>query len=281
MYIIADDDKFIFCSDVKVYHNKNYKIIMIEGYLGGVKMRIITWNIGEDERNENGKLDLKSYEYIIDIIKENNIDIICLQEAIIESDYLPSIADYIKDNTSLKYNIEYGLSDSHINMRCKMGVVICSKYPIDNYELFMLDNPNLIYSKDENTTYYSHDKGFIIAKIGSFHVITGHCLPFHFFKKNPLDYLQIFQKADEKFKNIYNKNNKLILCGDFNYGDVNKLFPNVMTNMKDLINCPTRKDRQSDHFIISDKLSCTYINISDNIYNHKLGIFDINDVNTN
>lgn len=46
-----------------------------------------------------------------------------------------------------------------------MGVVICSKYEIKNSELFMLDNPNLVYSVDSNITYYSHDKGFIIATI--------------------------------------------------------------------------------------------------------------------
>ena len=46
-----------------------------------------------------------------------------------------------------------------------MAVVICSKYEIKNSELFMLDNPNLVYSVDSNITYYSHDKGFIIATI--------------------------------------------------------------------------------------------------------------------
>ena len=78
-------------------------------------MRIATWNIGEDETNNDGKLDMMSYEYIIRMIKKEKIDILCLQEAIIKSDYLPSISDYIKNNTELKYNIQYELSDSHIN----------------------------------------------------------------------------------------------------------------------------------------------------------------------
>ena len=46
-------------------------------------MKIVTWNIGEDERNENGKLNINSYNYIVDFIKKENIDVICLQEAII------------------------------------------------------------------------------------------------------------------------------------------------------------------------------------------------------
>ena len=242
-------------------------------------MRVATWNIGEDERNDDGKLTINSYNYIINTIRKENIEILCLQEAIIKSNYLPSIANYIKENTELKYIVEYELSDSHINIGSKMGVVICSKYEIDNYKMIKLDNPNLIYSVNEDKTYYSHDKGFIIANIKEFNIITGHCLPFHVFKKNPLDYLNIFEKIEKEFIKFYNLNNNIIFCGDFNYDDVNQLFPNIMKNCIDLIDCPTRKDKQLDHFIISNKLRCTYKNIDENVFDHKLGIFDIN-INT-
>lgn len=60
-------------------------------------MRLATWNIGEDERNIDGKLSIDSYNYIINTIKNENIDIICLQEAIIKFQNLPSIASYIKE----------------------------------------------------------------------------------------------------------------------------------------------------------------------------------------
>lgn len=240
-------------------------------------MRLATWNIGEDEKNKNGRLDLNSYNYITKTINDEKIDIICLQEAIIKSENLPSIANYIKEHTALKYIVEFELSDSHINIGSRMGIVICSKYKIDSYKKFMLDNPNLIYSVDENTTYYSHDKGFIIANIKGSNIITGHCLPFHIFKKNPLDYLEIFEKADKKFINYYNLNNKFILCGDFNYDNVHSLFPEIMINCTDLINCPTRKNKQLDHFIISNKLNCSSNKIKDNSFDHKLGIFEIND----
>ena len=239
-------------------------------------MILATWNVGEDERNENGKLNLNSYDYIIKTIKEENIDIICLQEAIIKSENLPSVANHIKEHTDLKYIVEFELSDSHINIGSRMGVVICSKYKIDNHKNFILDNPNLIYHVDENTTYYSHDKGFIIANIKGFNIITGHCLPFHVFKKNPLDYVKIFEKADNEFINAYNLNSKFILCGDFNYDNVNSLFPKTMANCIDLINCPTRKDKQLDHFVISNKLKCSSSKVEDNIFDHKLGIFEIN-----
>lgn len=238
-------------------------------------MRIATWNIGEDENNEKGILSKKSYDYIVDMIKNENIDVICLQEAIIKSEELPSIASYIKDNTDLKHSVEFELSDSHINIGARMGVVICSKYKIDNYKTFMLDNPKFIFSIDKDVTYYSHDKGFIIASLNNYTIITGHCLPFHVFKKNPLDYLDIFKKADKEFINHYSEN--FILCGDFNYDNIKLLFPKTMENCIDLVDCPTRKDKQLDHFVISNNLKCSYKNITSNIFDHKLSIFEIND----
>ena len=36
------------------------------------KIRIITWNVGEDERNSDGKLTIDSYDYIVNTIKNEN-----------------------------------------------------------------------------------------------------------------------------------------------------------------------------------------------------------------
>lgn len=83
-------------------------------------------------KNENDKLNLNSYDYIIKTIKDETFDIICLQEAIIKSENLPSMANYIKEHTNLKYIVEFELSNSYINIGSRMGVVICSKYKIDN-----------------------------------------------------------------------------------------------------------------------------------------------------
>lgn len=239
------------------------------------KFRIITWNIGEDERNSDGKLTIDSYDYIVDIIKKENVDVICLQEAIVKSDYLPNVAEYITKNTDLKYSVEYELSDSHINIGCKMGVVICSKSELTNVEKILLDNPKLVYSVNENTTYYSHDKGFIICQIQGMTLIAGHLLPFHIFKETPLNYLNIFEKADDKFIDIYNKNESVILCGDFNFDDAKKLFPKIMEKCKETIEEPTKNNKQSDHLIISNCLECTYSEVKNNIFDHKFIIGEI------
>jgi exonuclease III len=211
------------------------------------------------------------------MINEKEIDVLCLQEAIIKSDYLPSIANYIKENSNLKFNVQYELSDSHINIGCRMGIVICSKFEINNSELFMLDNPNLVYLVDDNITYYSHDKGFIISYISGYKIITGHCLPFHIFKKSPLDYIKIFEKADKKFVDDLELKSKFILCGDFNYENVTNLFPNIMKKAKDLIDVPTRKEKQLDHIIVNIEMNILSKEVIENKFDHKLCIVEIED----
>ena len=238
-------------------------------------MRIITWNIGEDERKEDGRLDLNSYDYIVDVINKEKVDVICMQEAIIKSDYLPSIAEYIKENTDLKYYEEYELSDSHINIGCRMGVVICSKYEISNVQKVLFDNPNLVYEISETTTFYSHDKGFISMYIEGIKVVCGHCLPFHVFKKDSKDYLDVFKKMDEKIMDFYNDNNKMILCGDFNYQDAKILFENAMNVCNEIIEMPTKNNKQSDHLAISKLLECKTAKVLDNIFDHKLILGEI------
>ena len=238
-------------------------------------MRIVTWNIGEDERASDGKLSLDSYEYIINIVKNENVDVICLQEAIVKSSYIDSISKYITKNTDLKYSAEFELSDSHINIGCKMGVVICSKYEIKDIKNIALENPKLVHKVNENITYYSHDKGFIKANILGITFLVGHCLPFHIFKKSALDFLEIFEKADEEFIKFYSENDKLLLCGDFNFSNAEKLFPKTMKVCKETIIEPTKNDKQSDHFAISEKLKCTYSKVEENIFDHKFIICDI------
>ena len=236
-------------------------------------MRIATWNIGEDERNENGYLTLESYKEIVNQIEINNIDMIYFQEAITYSESLPKISEYISTNTNLKYSTEFELSDSHINLGCKMGIVICSKYEISNVEKIMLDNPNLIYKVNDNITYYSHNKGFIMCDTKNIKLVSGHCLPFHVFKKNVLDYLTIFENMDNIL--FSEKNENIVLGGDMNYDDIKVMFPKFYSKSKEIINEPTRKDKQLDHLLVAKKLNVINSIVIQTCFDHKLCIVDI------
>lgn len=153
-----------------------------------------------------------------------------------------------------------------------MGIVVCSKYEINNIEKYLLINPNFNYKVNENTTYCSHDKGFIICDIKGIKVITGHCLPFYVFKKSPIDYLYIFNEFDNKLMMEYNK---IILCGDMNYEDINVLFQNFMAKAQDYINECTRKAKQLDHIIVTNEIVVKTAEVYSGVFDHKMCIVDI------
>ena len=238
-------------------------------------IKIATWNIGEDEINPNNIVNLDSYEYIKDMIIENDIDIICFQENITSSENIVAISEYIKQNTELKYNCDFELSHSHINIDCMMGVSICSKFPINNYEKVMFENPMLEFKKDENRTYTSHDKGFIIAYINDIVITSGHCLPFHIFEKNPTDYVEIFKPMEDKFIDILNNNPNVIIAGDMNYSNVEELFPNVLNLTNKTIFGDTYKDMQIDHILISKNIKVLSSEMIETRFDHNLCIVEI------
>ncbi len=238
-------------------------------------MRIGTWNIGEDERYENGILNLNSYEYIVDMIKNSNLDVICLQEAITSSNNLPAIGKYIKGHTALKYSTQLELSISHVDNDNKIGVVICSRYEIDNVENLMFDNPNVTYyNKEKGKTYRPADKGMIMADINGIRIATGHGIPFYAFhieKEKRHQYC-------EKLENYIMENCKdkaWILLGDLNEDDLNAIFPHINNLTKDLVKKPTYKDKIYDHILISQSVEKKGLEVLDTCFDHKLCIIEI------
>lgn len=217
-------------------------------------IKIATWNVGQDL--ENKEINQDSYKYIKTQIEKNNINIIAFQEAITESNNLQALANYISENTELKYCKEISLSPSDMNDNDKMGVAICSKFRISNNEQYILENPNLIYKKTDTVTYWSHDKGFNISHIEELNtiVIEGHCLPFHIFRESPLKYKSIYEKLEDKILSIIESNKNVILLGDFNYTNIFELFPNLKDRMKCVYeNEKTRQDRQIDYILTTNR----------------------------
>lgn len=238
-------------------------------------MKIVTWNIGEDERHQNGVAGYDTYEYIANFINEEDIDIVCFEEAVISFDKLEPIGNYIKTHTNLKYVEEYELSDSHINLGAKMGVVVCSKYELTLDRKIMMTNPGLVKKIDEEKTFYSHDKGFVVLDVQGIKLVCGHCLPFHVFDRDSKDYLEIFYEVDSKFIELYGLNNKFILCGDFNYNDIDVLFPKMTNVLSEAVKGYTKKDKQLDHFLVSDSIEVIDKKIIDNISDHKCIMVEI------
>lgn len=240
------------------------------------KIVVATWNVGQDL--ENDEINEDSYKYIKSIIEENNIDIIAFQEAIAESNKLQPLSEYISQKTKLKYNKQFLLSPSDMNEKDKMGVAICSKFEISHNEKYLLENPNLIYKSTEETTIYSHDKGFNISKIQEMDavVISGHCVPFHVFKESPLNFKGIYLKLEKKVLEAIQNEKNVILLGDFNYSQIYELFPNLKGKMNCIYeNQNTRKGKQVDYILVTNNIKYSNFNIIRNRFDHALCIAEI------
>lgn len=238
-------------------------------------MRIGTWNIGEDERNNDGILNMNSYEYIIEMIKDNNLDVICLQEAITSSNNLPAIGKYIKGHTALKYATELSLSISYVDKENRIGVVIVSKYALENIETKMFDNPNVTYyNKEKGKTYRPADKGMILTDVEDVRIVTGHGIPFYAFHIEKDKRHQYCEKM-EKYILENCKNKSWILLGDLNEDDLNAIFPRINNLTRDLVKETTYKDKIYDHILISKNVERKGSEIVDTSFDHKLCIIEI------
>lgn len=246
-----------------------------------MKLNIATWNIGEDESNEKNLVTLESYKNIKEMIEKYNIDIISFQEAITsEGDIMP-IKDYIRENTDLKYSSQLETSPSHINIGSMMGVVTCSKYPIEKDKVIMLENPHIEYKRSETVTWVMHDKGFIISYINSIPlvIVNGHGMPFFGFKRSALEFLDIFEKAETEILDLVTKEQNFIVLGDMNYDGIKDIFPKITEFTNSAINGVTYvrsgKNEQLDYIMTSKNIEVIGSEIIDTRFDHKLCISTI------
>ncbi len=238
-------------------------------------MRIGTWNIGEDERNKDGILDIASYDYIVNMIKNEKLDVICLQEAITSSKELPIIEKYIKGNTGLKYAAHLELSISHVDKNNSIGVVICSKYELKNTENLMFDNPNVTYyNKEKGKTYRPADKGMIVTDIDDVRIVTGHGIPFYAFHIAKNVRGQYCKKVEDDIL-LKCRDKKWLLLGDLNEEDIKVVFPKINKITKELVKKATYKDKIYDHILVSDSLSSSNAKIVETCFDHRMCIVDI------
>lgn len=238
-----------------------------------------TWNIGKDLAQEDYRLDLSSYDYIIEILNENKIDVICFQEAITSSTTMYPISTYLEQNSAYKYHYDYELAPSSVDLNNKIGISVCSKYPITDGHRIPLQNPKFAYTdREQNKTYRSEDDGFIIAKIPNFSlmVVTGHCPPFDLFHKKPTECLEIFTKLEQQFGYFIDQMPHLVFCGDFNMTDTKLPFAKMNTRMIETVQGPTYQNKHYDHMFVDKQTHIIDTDIIPTEMDHNMCIVTLN-----
>ena len=190
-----------------------------------MKLKIATYNISggfyEDDQSVDfldkekaSDIDLRLLNDMVKIINDENIDIICFQE-IITTERINYISR-IMEKTDLNYEIHYEISPCHIIENTDCGIAILSRYPITNSIRKLFTNPMLSKTTSSGKTYYTFDKGLLIATINVdnklVNVLTHHGFPYRRFNSTPEDNKNVFVEFD----NYIEEFNPDIITGDFN-----------------------------------------------------------------
>ncbi len=248
-----------------------------------MKITVASWNIGEDETHEKNIVGLDSYNFIKEMIDKYNIDVISFQEAITSSENMMTIKEYIEKNTDLKYSSSLETCPSHINIGSMMGVVTCSRFPIDKEKTVMFENPHIEYKKSDTVTLVMHDKGFIISYINSLPLVIANChgMPFFGFKRSALEFLDMFEKAEKELLEILTKEGNFIVLGDMNHGSFKEIFPKIYDITNNNINGNTyfhksaNENMQLDYIMTNKNIKTNKSEIIDTRFDHKLCVVDI------
>ena len=185
-------------------------------------MKIATWNIcsgisindykGEFfDKEKSANIDDVCLNEIAKLIKENEIDVIALQEVITTPSF--EYLNKLSSLSGLKYFKMFENSPCHLVENSNFGIAILSKYPLEIVKKEFFKNPNLT-KQTAKGLYKTHDKGFLCVKVCStdpFNFLTLHMLPFHRFDSHALEFKEYF----ENFQDFVQENN-VVACGDFN-----------------------------------------------------------------
>lgn len=204
------------------------------------------------DREASDKIDNKLLTELINIVNEKDIDVLCLQE-VITTESIKYI-EQIKQETNLKYSIDFELSPCNLVKDTNCGLAILSKYPLDNPKKDIFTNPKLSKTTSSGNTYYTYDKGWLSATINNITILTHHGFPYRRFNSTPEANPQVF----EEFDNIIKTNNIDIITGDFNADNFQELMPYTKENyIRTINNITTVDDKKFDDILIKNNTKHT------------------------
>ncbi len=195
--------------------------------------------------------------YLAGLIFEYKLDVVCFQEVLVEDDHHDSMSYEIAQKSGLKNYKEILLSDCHKVEGRKMGVSIISRYPFIQSDIFMLENPKLTKTFESGKVYKSHDKGFLVTTIqtgaGEICCVTGHCVPFHLFGREEMEFKHIYAEIEKRLIKLLNERSHILIGSDFNTEQLDALMPEVFKRFRSIVDLPTRPNGKRHDYILCDR----------------------------
>lgn len=259
-------------------------------------IKVATWNISEgfssfwdlnDGLKEGSNYqETKLIKQIVENINSYDLDVVCFQEFPVEIDGQEILKEYIFNNTKLKFCTMHPTSTSFLFKGGKVGVAIFSKYNIVEEEKTFFQNPNLTKLSKIGELYKTFDKGIILTKINYqnkyINIVNGHAIAFTRFDKHAEDFPQSYKPLSDLILKISNKDEPLIVCGDFNTEFLFDLIPEIRDVVIDIVDGTTtppvmegethKKERKLDYILINNKFKKHKTLKTENLSDHYLCI---------
>lgn len=194
-----------------------------------IQMRVIYANVthgfvyaDEIQKPESMLFKKFSVQAYADYFKQNNPDILCLSEALIDDkDGNSTFVDAIASITGLKYSKSLCTEESWIYEGKYFGMSILSRYPISKYEQFNLPNPKFEVIRPNGDHWILHDKHAQFAELerqgSKLNLFNLHYFPVHHFNK------EIQSEEMKPYRNALGEvfiskglDTSTIIVGDFN-----------------------------------------------------------------
>ena len=194
---------------------------------------IATWNIGGAHTinsSDTFDYDKEDVGYFAKILKSLNPDIVCLQESHTNAD--GAISRRIAELLDLPFVFDSPRSPSHIDDNYQLANAIISRYPIENTRHVLLPDPPFeLYFRNGRKarrfpTYVQ------IAQIGDITVANTHLQPLGLFgySWDRGEGKQLAVATEDIF--IANLESPLVFAGDFNFPDLERIFPRLMPSLQ-------------------------------------------------
>lgn len=200
-------------------------------------MRILSWNIGEahvfDGRTEDGKsYGGEDVEYFLNESEKVGARIISLQETPdpFQEDEI-SFSEKLGEKSGYFVSGDFHYGKSHINPGNWHSLSILSKERMDNVQFHKLPNPGLRRHWENGDVWVTFDVGFLSCMTNvegvKVRVLNCHLVPFHYFERDAMDPEFDFIRETVSNSILRYKDEPTLILGDFNYHDLDKMFPAV------------------------------------------------------
>jgi endonuclease/exonuclease/phosphatase family metal-dependent hydrolase len=222
---------FRICVIYKEYQKMRLKIIFANVIQGMI-------HIGYNEKKENLFAGFHPEKYA-EYFAQEKPDILCMAECLLDEPYGQSqFVNDISKACGLPYYKNLVGEKAFFVKDKYYGLSICSKFPIEDYEVLKLANPRIETIRPNGDYWVMHDKyiqkaGLCLSSDTKIQLINTHMFPFQHFNKHFWD--EEFREYRRQWAEMLIPNDKqALLVGDFNTVGISieKAFPELEVGQK-------------------------------------------------